>query len=690
MMPPADLVAHLARGLAFLAAHWVIILFALAFWAVAWAGLRSEELVYDETAPRRLSARLRAFLGSDPLILAVSFVFGIVSACTLVDVLDRWLQGRIAGDTALVADEIRDRSTRRLFDRASELTKRLYRTTRMLGDQVDDPPWSHTTLPALPEDRTGPAGGSLRESLPPTVPEAMYDLLNTPWPAPGVPKDGAGAVAWRTLLRVLRSEDRSSVIKLLTQYKADREELAAAKAAMPPDPDAVKAAEDRQAETAERVRKLIEIDPAPEAQFRIVSALFLDESSRFSEADLSDFALLFAPTEERIASGNEALDFFREGWLPARDSLRRALLRVYAPKIPEITAADPQERQEALVSLRVRLGTSFREPTTKDVARVLASEARSVAKGGAGDRFVCMMYALGVVPNGEGRADADASEAAVDPKQYTLGDSTLEKTIATKLFDDIEKSVVRAVEYKSSGKVPFLLDVSYIRFRSIVRGPIQLLTLAIFFAGLFVLMVKGFVLGFWTQLAYITFRPMPFAQLRDRYTIRWRDIWWGQREIGNADPVTRQVMASSERATDLLPFLLRRVFQSLESGASLEDAVEVAERASVEWIDERAREDVFLVRRYGLSTFRGRRRRAWRRLCRGRWDGLERLIDSGRDPTADPERPILLWIQQGRPTERLLRILADAAAEAPAGMRPMRVIDRIAAQRRSRGRRPIP
>jgi hypothetical protein len=282
------------------------------------------------------------------------------------------------------------------------------------------------------------------------------------------------------------------------------------------------------------------------------------------------------------------------GWVPRPrapevDPFTDSLLRGYAPPIPQLTSDDPEERARAVANLFHRLGTSYEDPTAKFVGDQIKVEAREAVQriggGPPAEHFVYMLLVMGLTPAADSLDPASA---------FDRGDFSLEKAISAKLAGKIDGSLVGPVEKRSSGRGTFTLKVTWIRLRSMIRGPIQLGTLCIFFAGTFVLILKGYAFHVLGQLSYLPFRAPPFTRIKDRYDIRWKDIWRDQREIGNADPVARQVVASTDYSDDLLPFLLRRVFQSLEAGGGLQEAFDVVERGSVDWLEDRDRQYVLL------------------------------------------------------------------------------------------------
>lgn len=635
-----EVVTTTAAVAGFVARYWFVALALLLCWVTFGNGFRSERRVLplrSGTAGgfRRLSSLARSDLSTH--LLAV--VVGVVAAAGLLNSLDRGLQDEIRVDADKVVDDLERRASVRLYHRCRELTERLYLRNRKSDKRDSLPEWARWDLEEYrgAPARLGPDGSP----LPLVAPEHNIATLDSPWPAPADRSIKDGDLIWRAFLKALASDTRADTIGLIRKavdYRKTTKEESKGPAPLPVSPTPrpaektpakappVPAPAGKGKASGPKVDPMAKAgptdkkgDPAPELPTEtpldvlsehlgvkitpesadnalgVLTKLLIDPGNRFDDADLRDFELLFEvdDTGRHLKLRQEVAEALKTGWPGTADPLRRAIVGRYAADMPPLDDPSPEVRARATADLWDRLGKLYEPPAATRVAGDLADAARASlppkTPQARRDNFAYMLLVLAVAPS-EDTARIDA----VSPEKYDLGGLTLRKAVTSRLITAVDQSIVRAIESGGRKERPFTLQVTFIRFRSIIRGPIQFITMCVFLAGMTLLVIKGYVHGVWAQLSYLPFVSSPYRDPPDPYDARWRDLWSGQRKASPGDPVTRQVVGSRMTAKDLLPRMFQAGFGSIAAGHAPAAAADAADEAADDWVAGQEREQVFL------------------------------------------------------------------------------------------------
>lgn len=535
--------------------------------------LRAFRSVYVGLARSGLLARAAVRgAGSYWVLIPVGLAAGIVAGCAFTDWVDAASARRVAADARAAADDLRTRARARLVKRIAELLR--------------------TVDPAAATDFETAAGDGGRAAE---------------WTAPTARREGAeGGGAWWAVRRVF---DPAAGKTAAGEKKAKAGfELVDAVRGYNEESNLPAGEEEKKKEVEKRRDELRAAFGSPpelagdafDYGLAVVRRLYAGEppeAPKLTRGDVGDARALFGFTADgRITLSASAAAFVRDPWAtPTReDGTARPNLLDRTLALAEYTEpVVPRPGEPGYwADLYHRLGTSYQEPSTRQVARAFATAVREVFPdearlSDADRRFLLIALGYTLLPPADGADKNDPP--AVD--RYEFPGTPVGELLARKFYPAVQLEVCDRIEKRSSGNVDYALGVTYVNARAMTRGPIQLVTLVTFFWGVFVLVVKVFALDLLPQMSYLVFATRR-DQALDRFDLTWVEVWLCQ--VGSADnPATRQLVEADSRPHDLFPFLLRRLLLAMQAGRSADEASGVIDQAAADWRADRVHEDLF-------------------------------------------------------------------------------------------------
>lgn len=340
-------------------------------------------------------------------------------------------------------------------------------------------------------------------------------------------------------------------------------------------------------------------------------------STEITETDLADLQMLFdlrgLAAADRSLEASPSFGALLAVQADPERSLEGLLESLYFPRDGFNTPAETR-RVNSFAALRSRekertvqrawglirrFGRDYTVPSSVRVTRAIAGGAARWTRRGVSPQLAYMYLALLL------RGDEAEDPFGESAREFRLTGPGIKKEITKKLQDAVQENLLNRIEKHRSGSVAYTLNLTYLRARSMVRGPIQLTTIIVFFWGMILLLIKGLVFGLFVQLplhpgflkvmGLIKASAGPFED-DDQHESRWIDVMSGQREVGRGNPIMRQVCSAGtiKEAEQLVAGQLIAGFEALEAGAGLHEGVEAIERATADWLEAEDEQYAFI------------------------------------------------------------------------------------------------
>ena len=236
--------------------------------------------------------------------------------------------------------------------------------------------------------------------------------------------------------------------------------------------------------------------------------------------------------------------------------------------------------------------TEYRFPESFQVTeRIVKDEKLRANKGPAGDQLALFLIASTYYK------PLETGETA-SPALWSRSAKSLAERLATGDFQEmIRKDALNQIR-APDGSVQ-ILGLTLPTLRSCIRGPIQLVTIIVFFWGLcYALLNRGMLGTFFWQLGYLPAREEASPYLRSgKNRWDWEGFWKSKASLcplDAHDPYVTRIHDAAKHTEDLVPRMLSEFFDGAYKEHSTEAAETAARKFGKKWLEERQEDLDFL------------------------------------------------------------------------------------------------